>query len=199
MDRKFHFLVNGPLEDIKLMFQGAHVSYARYFNRTRDHAGPVFQGRFASIPVETDEQLLETVRYIHLAPREDGMTNAALYPWSSYRECIGEPWLCDASFVVEMFGGVEELQRFHAVGDETVLARNDGYRPKLDDAQAMAVGEALFGVGFTEELGRRAKPQRDEAIMKLFNAGVSVRQIERLTGIGRGAVQRACKGPVPSS
>lgn len=43
-------------------------SYARYFNLRHKRIGPLWSGRFKSVLVENDEQLLHLTRYIYLNP-----------------------------------------------------------------------------------------------------------------------------------
>ena len=43
-------------------------SYTRYYNEKRRRIGPLFQGRFKAVRIETTEQLLHVSRYIHLNP-----------------------------------------------------------------------------------------------------------------------------------
>jgi len=43
-------------------------SYTRYFNTRHKRKGPLWEGRFKSVLVESDEQLLHLTRYIHLNP-----------------------------------------------------------------------------------------------------------------------------------
>lgn len=42
-----------------------------------------------------------------------------------------------------------------------------------------------------EDLKNLSRPRRDECLSELKSMGLSVRQIERLTGINRGIVQKA--------
>ena len=64
-------------------------SYSRYFNLIHKRIGPLWSGRFKSVLVDTDEQLLHLTRYIHLNPTSAGMS-AKPEDWlfSSYREYI---------------------------------------------------------------------------------------------------------------
>lgn len=43
-------------------------SYSKYFNIKHNRKGPLWEGRFKSVLIETDEQLLHLTRYIHLNP-----------------------------------------------------------------------------------------------------------------------------------
>jgi len=66
-------------------------SYARYFNIKHNRKGPLWEGRFKNVLVETDEQLLHLTRYIHLNPVTASLVNKPeKWPASSYREYISE-------------------------------------------------------------------------------------------------------------
>jgi len=65
-------------------------SYTRYFNIKNERKGPLWQGRFKSVLVEGDEQLLHLTRYIHLNPTSDNLVEKTSdWPYSSYREYLG--------------------------------------------------------------------------------------------------------------
>jgi putative transposase len=52
--------------------------------------GTLYQGRYRSAPVATDEHLLTAVRYVERNPvRARLVASAALWPWSSVHERLG--------------------------------------------------------------------------------------------------------------
>ncbi len=68
-------------------------SYTKYFNVKHRRNGHLFQGKFKSIHVGSDEQLIHVSRYIHLNPYSsfvvknlDGLSS---YPYSSLPEYLG--------------------------------------------------------------------------------------------------------------
>lgn len=66
-------------------------SYTKYFNNKNKRIGPLLQGEFKSVHIETIEQLLHLTRYIHLNPLINYVTNNLnAYPWSSYLEYVGD-------------------------------------------------------------------------------------------------------------
>ena len=66
-------------------------SYARYFNTKYDRKGPLWQGYFKNVLVETDAQLLHLSRYHHLNAVSAGLVeNPCEWEFSSYREYIGK-------------------------------------------------------------------------------------------------------------
>lgn len=61
--------------------------FARRFNRLHDRSGTLWESRFKSSPVQTDEYLLACCRYIDLNPVRAGIVeHPGEYPWSSFRQ-----------------------------------------------------------------------------------------------------------------
>lgn len=97
MPNHFHFLlkqnINGGISKYVSQFTN---SYTRYFNTKNNRVGPMFQGVFKSIQVESSEQLMHLSRYIHLNPYVSSLVSKvglAAYPWSSLPVYLGKP--CD--------------------------------------------------------------------------------------------------------
>lgn len=66
-------------------------SYTRYFNTKINRKGPLWEGRFKNVLVETDEQLLHLTRYIHLNPVTAYLVNKPEeWPASSYQEYVSK-------------------------------------------------------------------------------------------------------------
>lgn len=75
-------------------------SYAKYFNALHSRKGPLWEGRFQNVRVESDEQLIHLTRYIHLNPVTAHLKDQP-EEWtaSSYHEYLAsipaERCLCD--------------------------------------------------------------------------------------------------------
>ena len=192
MDNHVHLLVHSSGRPISKPLHRLCTSYALYFNGRHAHVGPVFQGRFASFPVETDSHLLETVRYIHLNPKSMGLDDPRGYEWSSYAEYLSGIGLCDTSLVREMFDDGDSFARFHDVKGEVSLVDLTGCRRRLTEAEAYEVARRVLGEGFPDSLLLCGRSERDKRLGKLNRMGLSTRQLERMTGIGRSAIRRAC-------
>ena len=62
-----------------------HQRYTRYVNFREGWRGYLWQGRFASVPLD-EEHLIAAMRYVERNPVEAGLVaHAADYPWSSAR------------------------------------------------------------------------------------------------------------------
>lgn len=91
MPNHFHLLVRQKREGGITEFMRKFIhSYTKYRNAKYHRQGPVFQGMFKAVRVETDEQLIHLSRYIHLNPLVSSVTeDLNSYPWSSYGNYIG--------------------------------------------------------------------------------------------------------------
>ena len=87
-----------------------------------------------------------------------------------------------------MVGGVSGFKRYskaavdHRVGE--VFSR-------LSDSEAHETAVRELDGLLPSELKALSRARRNELILKLKNAGLTIRQIERLTGIGRNIIARA--------
>lgn len=64
-------------------------SYSKYFNTKYHRKGPLWEGRFKSVLVKSDEQLLHLTRYHHLNPTSAGITQDPFeWEFSSLHEYI---------------------------------------------------------------------------------------------------------------
>ena len=193
MDNHVHLLVHAPLlADLQKNMHRVCCAYASRFNRRNGHVGPVFQGRFSSFPIEDDAYLMEAVRYIHRNCLDKGCEDPASYEWCSYALFVGEGRTAARDQVIGCFGGVDAFERFHR--SDVGLARDDGavHRRRLNDDDAREIAKRTLGERFAEHVPAMEGPQRASALRRLFALGLSTRQIERLTGIGRSVIRRAC-------
>ena len=74
------------------------TNYSMHFNNKYDRVGPLFQGIYKCVAVETDAQLMHLNRYIHLNPSKLLTRDQPLreYRYSSYRNYLGlvkQDWL----------------------------------------------------------------------------------------------------------
>ena len=92
MPNHFHFLVRQLKEGgISNFTSQLTNSYTKYFNTKYNRVGPLLQGPFKALRVESNEQLLHLSRYIHLNPIVSGLvTSLNQYPWSSYKDYQNE-------------------------------------------------------------------------------------------------------------
>ena len=93
MDNHFHLIVKELKENgISRYMQKVMTGYTKYANVKYNHSGHAFQGRFRSVHISSNEQLLYTSAYIHRNIAEDKKwkNKEHEYPWSSYQDYVSE-------------------------------------------------------------------------------------------------------------
>ncbi|MFH1836713.1 MAG: transposase [Candidatus Omnitrophota bacterium] len=81
---------NGISDFLSLIQQ----SHSQYFNKKYERKGPLWEGRFKNVLIETDEQFLHTTRYIHLNPTSDNLVKKPEdWKYSSYKAYL-DPSIC---------------------------------------------------------------------------------------------------------
>ncbi len=107
MKTHYHLFIKTLSPNLSRFMHDINTSYTVYFNKRRNRVGPLLQGRYKSIIVDSDIYMLELSRYIHLNPvRARIVVRAEEYMWSSYRVYLGkdeDQWI-DTSWAKEKFG-----------------------------------------------------------------------------------------------
>jgi len=87
MTNHVHLLATPNQEHgISKMMQSLGRMYVRYFNKAYSRTGTLWEGRFKSCLVESEQYLLQCYRYIEMNPVAANMVDdPAEYAWSSYQ------------------------------------------------------------------------------------------------------------------
>ena len=200
MDNHYHILFKGAIETISIIMLKVNSTYSRYFNKRHCRVGGLFQGRFGSVPICSEAQLVAAVRYIHMNPQEAHICSYMRYSWSSYREYLEQPKLTSIGFVLDIIGGRGNFISIHTTeeNDEdnassSSPSEHKTTRTRINDENMLAVAQSELGAIKLYDIKSLPKPERNMLLRRLYECGLSVRQIERLTGIGRSIISRASK------
>jgi len=68
LDTHYHAIFQTPDANLSRGMQWLGVSYSSYFNARHARVGPLFQGRFKSVPVENGAWAYDLSLYVHLNP-----------------------------------------------------------------------------------------------------------------------------------
>lgn len=116
MPTHFHLLLRQMSEGgISKFISKVSNSFTKYFNVKNDRVGPLFQGVFKAVRIESDEQLIHVSRYIHLNPLAGNIvTNLKKFEWSSYPIYISERQasLVSNREVLDHFSSKKDYERF---------------------------------------------------------------------------------------
>ena len=116
MPNHFHFLLRQRRQGgITEFVSKLSNSYTKYLNIKNNRIGPLLQGDFKAVHIETNEQLLHVSRYIHLNPLVGYVTrDLDTYRWSSYIEYVNDIGneICDKKIILDQFRSKKEYKHF---------------------------------------------------------------------------------------
>lgn len=93
MTNHIHLIITPPEENsIPNTMKRLGSGYASYFNHCYWRTGPLFEGRYKSAVIESEQYLLTCMKYIELNPVRAGIVkNPSEYRWSSFHaNALGE-------------------------------------------------------------------------------------------------------------
>ena len=116
----------------------------------------------------------------------------------SYAEYARDPNICATRFVLGCFGGLKPFIEFHGDAPDReeevdIVVREEDFvlkRKVIPDGEAIEIAKRLFGDEFSNSIASMPREKRNSALQRLRGCGLSVRQVERLTGVGRGIIQK---------
>ncbi|HEV7722573.1 MAG TPA: transposase [Iamia sp.] len=183
--------------------------YSRHLNDRLGRDGPLFRGRYHSIPVESDSYLLWLTRYVHRNPLDiAGVTSPRDYRWSSYRSYLGlrpAPRFLDRQPVLDLVGGrIDELAaitedrapiRPRTVSDLVGLVR---CARAVEDLTESAPGDRPEANIDRTLLVLLAARTDDPSLARLIEAALGPRPTKAARQAARRAEGRRCDDPVVS-
>jgi putative transposase len=195
MDNHIHLLVKESGENISEAIKRISSSYVYWYNVKYERCGHLFQERFKSEIVENNTSFLKVLRYIHQNPIKAGLAkNVFACKWTSINEYVGKVNIVDIDSGLNLFASDRKIaiplfiQFMNEPNDDECLDYQETVR--MTDSE---VKEHLKELGITNPgiLQRMGKENRDAALAKLKELnGVTIRQLSRITGISKSAIQR---------
>lgn len=195
MGNHIHLLMKEGQEDLGMIFRRIGAKYVYWYNWKYQRNGHLFQDRYKSEVVEDNRYFLTVLRYIHQNPIKAEITkDIQEFPWSSYNEYMGKECICDTDFPLSLFSNdtkkaIELFEQFNKKENNDQCL---SYKTKLriHDQEAIRIIKDLAGIHTLNEIQAFKKEKRNKVIKEFKNKGLSIRQIERLTGISFGVIRK---------
>ncbi|HUQ81821.1 MAG TPA: transposase [Gemmatimonadaceae bacterium] len=156
MTNHVHLLLTPPsTEAASQMMQSLGTRYVRYVNRRHQRTGSLWEGRFRSSVVDSENYLLTCARYIELNPvRAAIVSSPDEYSWSSYRcNAYGAPdSLITPHSVYQSLGSSSAERRlaYRALFARPIESTLDGIR------DALQTGAVLGARALHDDVARSA-------------------------------------------
>ncbi len=190
MANHVHLLLKEGNEEVGDSVRRIAVGYAQYHNHNHGRTGHLFQNRYLSEPVNDDNYLLVVSRYIHQNPLKAGLVNHIEdYEWSSYRNyLLKDRALTDTDFLNKYFSNEESFIKFNKQKNNDQCLEYKVVNRYTDDE----LQEVISNIVDFNDLSGIDLQARNLALRKIKGeTGASIRQLERVIGIGRNIIQKA--------
>jgi len=123
----FHFLIT-PLQEkgIEKFMQRLGNGYTKYFNNKHKRSGVLFQGKFKSKYIDSNEYLLHLSAYINTNDKlGHPMSKLSKSSLSEFLGNVSEKKLCNTSIILEQFRNKKEYEDFVISSLEDIVLRKE--------------------------------------------------------------------------
>lgn len=184
MNNHVHLLVKS--DELGIYMHKLEVKYALWYNNKYERCGHLFQNRYRSEVVETEDYLFYCLRYILQNPIKAGICRSASeYPWSSYTIYFNSQESFISNSFVKLF--FERRSDFDAYMEQ-MAEKKDTLEDRIGDQELRQLWvNQLSG----HEIATLTKSERSRLVKEMLKIpGVGIRQLSRITGIDKGIICR---------
>ena len=199
MSNHFHLLLHAKDDTVGNIVKRIASSYVYYFNKKYGRDGHLFKERFRSEPCEDWSYFVTLLRYIHQNPIKAGLVRQVSdYEYTSWHEYLGKAVffpLCNVPTVLRRISMKELSELVETPLDDNVscLEYEDERNRSMSDDQVMLYLFEEFGISDGQQLQRLDKEQRNDILAALLSRRAGIRQLQRLTGIGKNIISNISK------
>ena len=204
--KQFRLIVKEEKYQVSAIMQSISQLYSRYYSGKYNSYGPLYRRRYYSEPINDPERLEVVMRYVHQEPMRvqgSGFTlhdveqNDVLdeWTWSSWHEYVGLesdlPMVCEKPDACQNLTAEQWRELLSKpLPEGTKCLEPKEYRaPKPTETQVLGMVRLMTTATNWTEFNAFPKDERLKTIKQLLQNGASIRQMEKLTGIGRGVIQ----------
>ena len=189
LDNHIHLMMEHTTVDLDIIMKKIEVKFVRWYNNKYQRIGNLFQDRYKSEPVNDMAYFRTVFRYIHQNPLHAGLeATLGTYPWSSYQDYVfSDHSFIDIDKILDLFSNHSECIKYlQTISNEKCLENFSSFR--LPDTEALKIIQAKTSCNSPSDFQRLELYTRNQYLKQLFQSGISVRQLSRLTGISRTAI-----------
>ena len=210
--KQFRLIVKEEKYQVSAIMQSISQLYSRYYSGKYNSYGPLYRRRYYSEPINDEERMEVVMRYVHQEPlrlgfieprmtRKEMITQKAQeealdeYPYSSWHEYVGVesdlPRVCEKPDACQNLTAEEWREVLSKpLPEGTKCLEPKEYRaPKPTETQVLGMVRLMTTATTWDEFKEIPREEKLKTIKELLRNGASIRQMEKLTGIGRGVIQ----------
>lgn len=178
------------LRPIGEMLKSLISAYAVHCNEKYRRSGKLFYDRYYSQPIESDDELLDAVRFVHGLPLSAGLDRE--YAYASYRNYLHKKGPKSDALMLLLDDSTMRFKEEMDVAPTHAFATGEK-KPQLSDAQAIALLRRMTGSMTAQEAERLTLPMLGALCYNLKCEGASIRQLSRIFDVSKSAVEKALK------
>lgn len=188
MGNHVHLLLQTGKEPLEQVMKRIGTRYVVWYNSKYERIGHLFQDRYKSEAVKDKAYFATVLRYILNNPVKAGICGkAADYSLSSAQDYLKGKGMTDTAFAEAMLGRDSLLEYLRAPCEDICM---DDTPIGMGDRAAVQVLCKITDTVDVEKSKRIISERPDRFIPALRAAGLSIRQISRLTGVSFGIVRK---------
>ena len=188
MRNHVHLLIKECDEPLELIMKRIGSRYVGWYNRRHGRSGHLFQDRFRSECVETDEYFLTVLRYIHQNPVKAGVCRrCAQYKWSSFEDYKTGSGLADTEFPLSMVSQKELLAFFEQDNDDSCM--DDEQKCSVKRERDCGTFIRISGCRSVADFEELSRAKQEKIILECREAGLSRRFLSEMTGLGENYIR----------
>ena len=197
MSNHIHLLIREREDTIGMAIKRIASSYVYYYNHKYSRDGHLFRERYKSEPVNNMAYFVTLLRYIHQNPVKAGMVKKVQdYEFSSWHEYEDKHStffpLCDTRTVLKRisYNELNDLVNDPLSDDVSCLDIEDVSKGRPSDDQVMLLIKEKTGATNSSAFQQLPDEIRRSVLIELKGRRASLRQLERLSGIGKSMIYR---------
>lgn len=193
MSNHVHLLIHNPNTSLETIFRHLNTAYSTWFNKKYNRSGYLLQGRYYSEAVESREYLLTVIRYIHQNPLKSHLES---FPGINYKYSSMYDYLHNISKIVNynlisyLYSNPEQFIQHQSIHEDAECLDIENIRRRLTDEYARKLIIQECNCATVTEFQSLSLIEKELYLRNLHKKGISIRQLNRLTGIPKGVIDR---------
>ena len=190
MSNHIHLLIEPANEALDTIFRRIGTAYAGWYNKKYQRTGHLFQDRFRSENVENLQYFVTVLRYIIQNPMKAGLEpRPGYYRWSSYLAYKGGTGaVTDTQYASTLFSNKEAMIEFLLQGNDDTAMDEKDFDRRLREENAKEKMNRITQCSSVSEFQQLDPQQQKKYAAELYQKGLSLGQISRMTGIPKTTV-----------
>ena len=197
MGNHAHLLLKEIEEPVSTIFRRVGARYVFWFNWKYGRSGHLFQDRFRSEPVESDEYFSTVLLYIYQNPVKAGICeNPCEYEWCSRKSLgggAGIAGIIDEAGLFDIISIDEIKKREREKIPDELLESKVGRKQAISDEEARELMKNVSGTENATGFQGIERGSQEKVFGELRKRGVSIRQFSRISGLSKGVCERMAR------